>query len=355
MKAGMRTVLVRVVALVGLGASAALTADAIRPGARAFCPLEQACAAARSSALGSLFGIPTSILGMIAFSGLLLLSFWPGAGRWFLLRSAGILGAVAGLGLLAYQALVLGTICPLCLVADLSGIAAGAVLWGWRASDGGARARDGKRTRIAWAVTWLLVAAVPLLWPHAARPAWVPIATTSEGGAAAKPSEPSAPPAIPLVEYLNPFCAHCRATHGRLARVLSDLAPNVRRSRLYVWSGRGAPPLWAQMCVCAQDQGDLKERAFFRELMTARDESRRELLAAAARAELDIPALESCVESGAPLARLENLRRIVQAAHIEGLPTIDLGRRRLEGEQSEEDLREAVQAAVADLAAGTIR
>src|SRR5262245_7510783 len=103
----MRVLAARVVALVGLGASAALTADAVRPGDRAFCPLEQACAVARSSAAGSLFGIPTSVLGMIAFSGLLLLTFWPGSLRRPLLRAAGLVAAAAGVGLPAYQGLIL--------------------------------------------------------------------------------------------------------------------------------------------------------------------------------------------------------------------------------------------------------
>ena len=68
--------LLRSACLAALAASAALTADALHPD-RAFCPLEAACAAARSSALGTLFGLPTSVFGILAFLGLFLMTLLP--------------------------------------------------------------------------------------------------------------------------------------------------------------------------------------------------------------------------------------------------------------------------------------
>ena len=47
--------LLRSACLAALAASAALTSDALHPD-RAFCPLEAACALARGSALGTMFG-----------------------------------------------------------------------------------------------------------------------------------------------------------------------------------------------------------------------------------------------------------------------------------------------------------
>jgi uncharacterized membrane protein len=65
---------------------------------------------------------------------------------------------------------------------------------------------------------------------------------------------PVAPPPrreITIVEYLNPFCAHCRATHARLERVLPTIGATVRRHRVYVWPNEEAP-FWAGACACAQ-------------------------------------------------------------------------------------------------------
>ena len=60
MYAGRRIAALRVTALAALAVSAILYADSLHPG-RAFCPMAAACDKARSSALGKIFGVPTSI------------------------------------------------------------------------------------------------------------------------------------------------------------------------------------------------------------------------------------------------------------------------------------------------------
>ncbi len=127
---GRRISALRLTALSALTVSAILTADSLHPG-RAFCPLAAACEKARSSALGKILGIPTSVLGMAAFGGLFLLSMLPVEYSRRLLRPSGFLAALVGAALFGYQAVVIKSFCPLCLVADTAGLVAGLIVLTW--------------------------------------------------------------------------------------------------------------------------------------------------------------------------------------------------------------------------------
>ena len=581
MTSSRRILLLRIVALIALLVSGALTADSFHT-ERGFCPLQAACKAARSSALGHVMGVPTSIVGLVAFAGLLGLTFLPARTARKVLRPVGLLAALCGAGLLGYQAVVLKSFCPLCLVADGMGLATGILTLTWRPELAGRHARFPRESvvgRLRWALAAGTVVAVPLVWPQPApRPAWVPVPedvdeevasaprpptvpvvapTTPPAPAApaspaapaalapatpaphASPSQPVvmpaplplelppstgmrippptvsplpasyfaksgvtaalaptprpttpppapraaratptspvpatptrevasvplAPPAAPppapreiavvppapppspapavppeppssfaagpvgpppepagapdapavtvtvaaatpaapaprappapaptptppaaatpspaatsppaatppppaatpppappaaaprevrLVEYLNAYCAHCRATHARLDRVLAMSGIAVKRRRLYVWVS-GEAPYWARACVAAAGQG--KEDALFEELQRAESEDPDEVLTAARRAGLDAPALIAAIQRGEGMPRLKTDRQKVLGAHLEGLPTFDIGHRRLEGEQSEAELEDALRAAAAALAA----
>ena len=97
MYAGRRIAALRVTALAALAVSAILYADSLHPG-RAFCPMAAACDKARSSALGKIFGVPTSIIGMAAFGGLYFLSMLRVEVSRRLLRPAGFMAAMVGAG-----------------------------------------------------------------------------------------------------------------------------------------------------------------------------------------------------------------------------------------------------------------
>jgi predicted DsbA family dithiol-disulfide isomerase len=149
-----------------------------------------------------------------------------------------------------------------------------------------------------------------------------------------------------MTEYLNAFCGHCRATHARLDRVVETYPVPIREQRIYVWPS-GDAPTWAKACVCARAQG--KEEATFAELLRLDEENDANVWAAAARAGCDVEALRAAVGRGDATARLQRYLQRMRQARIEGLPTIDVGRRRLQGEQSEGELREALDAAAAAL------
>jgi predicted DsbA family dithiol-disulfide isomerase len=145
-----------------------------------------------------------------------------------------------------------------------------------------------------------------------------------------------------VVEYLNAFCPHCRMTHARFDAVTARQGLVVRFRRVYTWAS-AEPPLWARACVSARAQG-LEDRVFA-EMLRARNEGPDEVLAAAARAGADLDALRAGMDAPETLARLERHRTAAAAGRLEGLPTLDVGRRRLMGEQSEEEIAEALAAA----------
>jgi protein-disulfide isomerase len=158
----------------------------------------------------------------------------------------------------------------------------------------------------------------------------------------APPPPPAAKPEVTVVEYLNAYCPHCRATHARLEKLIAEAGVPVRRRRVYTWATDDYPA-WARACALAQSLG-LEDR-MFEELLRSRGPDLREVQAAAQRAGLDPQALAAALRDPAPPPRLVKDRPLFLAAGLKGLPTLDIGRRRLMGEQSEAELRSALEAA----------
>jgi hypothetical protein len=161
-------------------------------------------------------------------------------------------------------------------------------------------------------------------------------------------AQPPAPPEAVVVEFLNPFCMHCRATEARLDRVGASLPVKVRRVRVPIWS-QDPPPLWAQAWTVAAETG-LEDR-FFTELMREPRETPQATWNALRRAGIDPGPASAQMSRGVGRARLDALRARVFAARITRLPTLDVGRRRLQGEPTEAELREAILLAAAAPAA----
>ena len=446
-----RLTYMRLAILIALGASAVLTVDLIRPG-RAFCPLEQACAAASASVLGSIMGIPTAILGLGAFAALLLVTFFPVIVARRLLLPAGLFAGGVGLWLIVYQAFFLKSFCPLCVVVDTMAMTLGALILTWEGPAWGQRRwqdRESHSVAMAWLMVAALVVLAPFAWPRSEAPAWEQITPLTEADfadlpadapiedapavgspdatgetaqppaaprdvasapvppvaardepprespsapgapspnpAAAPPAQeqvvapaaspvgedqpavvesepvepvraapapvaPATPAAVPavaprkailIVEYLNAYCRHCRATHKRLEEVLEAIDVPVRRRRIYTWASK-EDPLWARACFFARPYR--RENALFRELMKSSTDTPKEVYAAVERAGLDVRALKRHLAQPASAALVRN-RRLMQSARLKGLPTFDIGRRRLLGEQSRHELRTAIQAA----------
>ncbi|MDJ0973299.1 MAG: vitamin K epoxide reductase family protein [Planctomycetota bacterium] len=450
-----RLIAARAAILVALLASAALTVDHVRPGP-GYCPMEQACDQAKASELGTLAGIPTSVLGMAAFALLLLLSLPSRLAIRRLCVMAAALGIAAGIGFLLYQGVKLGTFCPLCVVADSAAVVGGTLLiidvlfrparW-WRPGES-------TGAKVAWALGGVIAMLAPFAWPAstsqaefeeavpladatfdelpepepavaiAGRPPVDPpppaeppveplahvvpadVSPTSPEGRPPPPPEPDtepvpvaepavrvetverrlpasdpapadpipapepAPAAVPapaapdaaptsaatppdaapevpavrVVGYLNAYCPHCRKMHRRIERVLAASRVPVKHRRIYAWASDDYP-LWARACVFARTRG--LEDALFEALMETRSDSRRNVMAAARKVGLDTDALSRAL-TGAPASALIRDRQLSRAARLKGLPTFDIGRRRLTGEQSERALKKALSLAAKD-------
>ncbi|MDF1703100.1 MAG: vitamin K epoxide reductase family protein, partial [Planctomycetota bacterium] len=404
-----RLTAIRVTTLVAVLASVILVADHVRPG-REFCPLEEACSAAAHSELGTLFGVPTSMLGLAAFAAVLMMTLLPVRVARKLLQPACFVGAMSAMAFIAYQAMYLDAFCPLCLVADGAAIVMAYLALTWpplpSLRTGRPLSAETGTARAAWALALVLTVLAPFAWPREEDPGWedapVPAAELFGDGAdlatapapesapaatvepatvaravdlpapakptvveAARPrpvpeailatpthtpepepaqdpqptpphAEPVAPAAatpaptpptppkptgVPVIEYLNAFCAHCRATHTRLETVLAHDGTNVRRRRVYTWKGSGYP-LWARACAYAETIG--REDAMFRELTRARRERPQEVYAAAKRAGIDGPAFRQALLVREPPARLVRDQRISKAARLKRLPTFDI-------------------------------
>lgn len=479
-----RLTVLRSIILLALAVSAVLAIDHLRPG-RAFCPLEEACEAARSSPMGQIGGVPTSVLGMVAFAAFFGMTFLrPGVVRKALLVPGSLAGA-CGVWLIVYQGLILQSWCPLCLVVDGLAIVAGLLTLTWAPppwGQGGWPNYEATSARVAWCLGAVLAVVAPLAWPRDVDEAWqmippladeellfeelppthllsedepeeaeghvedaapapsreetppldeprvlassvpgesvpssaqsIPVASDPVAAptspsvalapeglavfdrhapeesealvAVAEAPEPATHPApvtpevarpapvapetpvalasaaeeaptdtrprIRMVEYLNAFCTHCRATYRTLERVLHELEPtvSVQSRRVYTWSGNETP-LWVRACLHMRDMGrrDLELR-LFEELMRAKEDTPAELFAAARRAGVPMTPLREALRVGEPTMRLIREQRLMRRARLKGLPTIDIGQRRLMGEQREVDLRRAIDAALGD-------
>ncbi len=443
-----RLTALRAVTLVAVVASAILVVDTVKPG-REFCPLEQACSAAAESELGSIGGIPTSMLGLGAFAFVLLATLLPVRMARMILQPVCFVGALIAMALIAYQAMYLDAFCPLCLVADVAAIVMGYLALTWPPlpilRSGRRLSAETQATRMAWGLAVILAVVGPFAWPRAEDPGWEeaplvadalfedaapvdaqtapapaptaeptaepaapadvparPTAPADPAVVAIAPPEPAPPepvqpapapieaavaaptaptpapatvaetpvvlptreaidalraprrpvtppkpmpdaqPQVRIIEYLNAFCAHCRATHKRLEGVLEHSDTRIERRRVYTWKGNDYP-LWARACAYAASIG--REHDMFRELTRARRETAGEVFAAAQRAGIDSPAFRRAMDSTEPPPRLVRDKRIARAARLTRLPTFDIGRRRLSGSQSERELRAALQAA----------
>jgi|GEM_PF-2539541 len=339
MRLSVRYGLLRFCCVAALGASAILVVDGLREHP-AFCSLEAACEKARASVLGTLFGVPTSWVGLGAFGLLFLLALLPARFGSRPVKLGALVAGVCGIGFVAYQAFVLGGWCPFCLVADGAAVLAALVALGLPKKIPKTKKGSATGRRLPWVALAIAAVAVPWFIGRLAPDRPPPEAVRSLGRVGE----------LSIVEFLNPFCSHCRATHGRLDRALASVPLPMRRTRVYVWHQK-KPPLWARALACAEAEG--KEDALFRELSASDDLAGHDetVLEAVRRAGLDAPAFEACARGPGPWPRLEHDRELVLASDLKGLPTVWVGERAILGEVDEEDIAALVAGEVERLRA----
>jgi protein-disulfide isomerase len=184
----------------------------------------------------------------------------------------------------------------------------------------------------------------------------------------AEPPLPSGPPPAvvadaradgraTIVEFIDFECPFCRRQHARMSEVLETLAAADERPPVYVVYKHLPLEMHAhareaaRFVCCAEEQGRGREMV---DALFARDElSPAACRECASEVGLDDAALQECLDSARPDARLDADAADARAAGIRRLPTCFVGERRFEGLQEEDTLRRAIEHAMTQAIAPT--
>ena len=345
--ARLREVAIRLCALLGLAVSAMLLANVVGHVAL-FCGPEGGCSAVQHSEWARPFGIPMPYLGLGFFGVTLLLALLPRAqfGRALTLWAAG--GALSSLMLLGIQLFVIGHLCPLCLVVDLTGLTLGALAL-WRELRPPARGSDELGLRPLSAGLGALAVVIPLAMlnlvhrpPHRHGPAPEP----ATGAALALVEAQARPGVATVIDFVDFQCPYCRSLHKQLVPVLARRAGRVRVVRKHLplnMHKRAAPA--ARAVLCAEAVSPAAGDAVAERLITG-DLDDGAIDRAARAAGLDVAAMWTCMASPAIQQRLDADKKLALDIGVRGLPTLFIGNQRVMGDQDTATLEKLLDAAV---------
>lgn len=343
--ARLREVAIRLCALLGLTISAMLLANVVGHVAL-FCGPEGGCSAVQHSEWARPFGVPMPYLGLGFFAITLLLALLPRAqfGRALTLWAAG--GALSSVMLLGIQLFVIGHLCPLCLVVDLSGMALGALAL-WRelrppASELGLRPLSAALGALAVVIPLAMLNIVHRP-PHRHGPAPEP----ATGAALALVKAQARPGVATVIDFVDFQCPYCRSLHKQLMPVLARRAGRVRVVRKHLplnMHKRAAPA--ARAVLCAEAISPAAGDAVAERLITG-DLDDAAIDKAARAAGLDVAALRTCMTSPAIQQRLDADKKLALDIGVRGLPTLFIGSTRVMGDQDTATLEKLLDAAVA--------
>lgn len=329
-------------ATVGLGTSALLLHLYLSPDA-ASCGPGGGCDEVRTSAWSSVAGIPLPWLGLAYFSALTAAVVVPALRKRWLLATLGLCGFASGATLLVLQGAVIGAFCPYCVVVDVCSLGAGLALVPALAVPH-IRLAGGPVIR-----AFGLGAVVPvvLLAGLEAPEEPAPLAGATPEVIDAAQAEGRAT----IVEFIDFECPFCRRQHARMSEVLAALADDGEEppvSLVYKHLPLRMHPHAreaARFACCAEEQGRGQEMV---DALFSREELSTEAChECASELGLDDRALQECLGSTRPDARLDADAQDARAAGVRRLPTCFVGEQRFEGLQEEATLRAAIERAMA--------
>lgn len=331
-----------------LAGSAVLYVHYMSPLDSDFCGPSGGCELARRSGIGY-FGsryVTLPLFALVAFAGLLGLSLrrpTPSTGGslaevWrdpsLALFAVSAVGAVLGLGFIAYQAFGLEAYCWLCVVVDVSAVATAVFAFlAARAARAAGQTGTSPLHAAAWAGIAGLIVAGPLVW-DAIKP--LPPVPASIA-ALYQPGK------INVVEFADFECPHCRRLHKVLGPMLTEFGADVHLVRAHrpLLQHQNAHYA-ARVSICAAAQG--KETEMAEQLFTI-ELSNQTIQRAAERVGLEPGEFDRCVSSPEAEAALEKDRALLPDDQLRGLPTTFIGGKQFVGVPSAAALRDALEKA----------
>lgn len=322
-------------AFVGLAFSSLLF-GAYRSGGL-LCTSGGGCDAVRASTYSSLAGVSVPLIGVVFFLGLLASCAFP---RLRLARLPfAAMGALGGVMFITLQVAVIGAVCRLCLVVDLTSIGAGVVAWIARDEPTPELTlRRGSLLSLLAAATLALVGLGDWLAPPGSSvvsqsPSQIPREVTR-----AQQAEGS----ITIVEFIDFECPACRWQHQIFKQVLAEFEPDVRVA--YLHSPLPMHPHAqdaARAYICVENMGIAAQMAD--KLLTRDELSLPAIEQIAQELALDLAELRRCMYSQETTARLERDQKLADELQVNSLPIFWIGRQKFIGGFDRERVRQALE------------
>jgi uncharacterized membrane protein len=331
----MRLILFRSVAILALGTCAAILADELGPQA-IYCGFRGGCEEALSSPYGHPFGIPLSLIGVLAFACVLVLALLRDRRAGVCLLVAALLAGVTGAALIAVQLVSLRRTCALCLIVDGCAIALAALAVAPYRSAAGAALSPSRK--IAWLCAGAVVVSAPLVWawlsperpvPEQVRAHWIAGMVT-------------------IVEVTDFDCPHCRVADAVLSKVVQEFPERVHFVRLAAAMPAHAdsrPAARAYLAAMAQGKAEELAAELLRNPSCNGDDCRR----TAESLGLDLRRYDADIADPATDAAIDATVSWAQSAGP-GLPLIWIQDRYFYGVPAAADLRGALRRAERRLA-----
>ncbi len=321
--------------LLGLGMSAALLVDYVRP-APIFCEENGGCDIVKQTVFASAFGIPTPVFGLVAFSVLAVLALLRGKRprvAHVVLASATALVAVA----LLFVQFLMGVYCKFCLVVDISALAllVGTIV----------------RTKTAWdpppgrafpallGSLFALVVGLPLAFGFL-QPIKLPAPIEAE-------LQKTPPGQVTIVDFVDFECPFCRMTNEDLSPIVAEHRPHLRIVRKQVPLRMHPHSMDAARAACCGERlgkGDEMANALFSAPIEELTPEGCEKIAASLG--LDPVAFSDCVKDPKTDERIQSDIAEFKASRGHGLPTLWINTQKLEGRQPAQVLESAIKDAL---------
>jgi protein-disulfide isomerase len=242
--------------------------------------------------------------------------------------------------LIFLQVVVLGHLCPGCLIVDGTAVLLALVELCWGRS--GLLPAPGRRGRLLWLAAALLAVGSAAAVGAAGGP-------REDGQVPPQVSALWVPGKVTIVEVADFECQHCRQLHAVVQDLLRAEGEHVRLVQLTVpVSAHPHSRDAARAFLCAGQQGKGREMA--ESLFAARTPTPGVCERLAESLGLSLPAYRTCVAAPETNERIDAEAAWVKEASPEGLPVLWVQQRRLPGPQDLDTLRRAVRAAEQELA-----